>query len=264
MKKITIFGGDSRMQTVYEELRRHGYPVDTHGLFEGDCADPSTSDIFLLPVPATRDGVTVYAPLTGRVILISDIEAMAGEKTVFSGNRTLKVSKCIDYCRSDSYSIRNAVPTAEGALAIAVNNTPFTLWNCRALVVGYGRVGKIMADRLRVLGSKVTVSARKAADFALIEAYGMSHIRTADIALYADDFDIIFNTVDAPVLNYALPHLAGKTVIDLASVNVIGTEEARKAGVNYIKAPGLPGRTAPVTAGKILTETVLELIAQNT
>lgn len=264
MKKITIFGGDSRMQTVYEGLRRHGYPVDTYGLFEDDIAEPDTSDIFLLPVPVTQDGITVYAPLTGRVILLSDIEAMSGERPVFSGNRMLNVSKCVDYCRSDAYAIRNAVPTAEGALALAINNTPFTLWNSRALVVGYGRVGKIMADRLRVLGCRVTVSARKATDFALIEAYGMSHIRTADIALYADDYDIIFNTVDAPVLDYALPHLAGKLIIDLASVAVVNAEDARKAGVNYIKAPGLPGKTAPVTAGRILTETVLELIAQNT
>lgn len=251
------------MQTVYEELRRHGHPVDTYGLFANDSATPENSDIFLLPVPTTQDGVTVYAPLTERIILISDIEEMAGERLVLSGNRMLNVMKCVDYCRSDSYAIRNAVPTAEGAIAIAITHTPFTLWNSRVLVIGNGRVGKIMADRLRVLGCDVTVSARKASDFALIEANGMSHIKTANIALYADEYDIIFNTVDAPVLDYALPHLAGKLIIDLASTAVVNAEEARKLGVNYIKAPGLPGKIAPVTAGKILTETVLELIAQN-
>lgn len=252
------------MRTVYDGLRRHGYPIDTYGLFDDDSAEPHTSDIFLLPVPTTQDGITVYAPLTGRIILLSDIEAMADERLVLTGNRALKVSKCVDYCRSDAHAIRNAVPTAEGAIALAISNTPFTLWNSRVLVIGYGRVGKIMAHRLHVLGSKVTVSARKSTDFSLIETYGMSHIRTADIALYADDFDIIFNTVDAPVLDYALPHLTGKLIIDLASTAVVNAEEARKVGVNYIKAPGLPGKTAPVTAGKILTETVLELIAQNT
>lgn len=262
MKKITIFGGDNRMQTVYEELHRHGHPVDSYGLYPNDLAIPETSDIFLLPVPTTKDGVTVYAPLTERIILINDIEEMAEDRLVLVGNHTINVARCVDYCRSDSYAIRNAVPTAEGALAIAIKNTPFTLWNSRVLVIGNGRVGKIMADRLRVLGCKVTVSARKSSDFALIETNGMSYIKTANIALYADEYDIIFNTVDAPVLDYALPHLCGKLIIDLASSPVVNAEDARKLGVNYIKAPGLPGKVAPVTAGKILTETVLELIAQ--
>ena len=42
----------------------------------------------------------------------------------------------------------------------------------RVLVIGYGRVGRLLAHRLKGLGARVTVSARSFRDLAWIEAYG--------------------------------------------------------------------------------------------
>ena len=263
MKKITVFGGDERMKTVFFTLSDKGYAVDTYGLFESDSADIASSDVFLLPVPATRDGVTEYAPLTSRLIPLSWVINSANDRLCLAGNYDLATERSIDYCRSDAYAVKNAVPTAEGAIALAINNTPFTLWGCNALVTGYGRVGKIMADRLHALGCHVTVSARKPYDFALISSLGMEYIHTNDISRYIDRFDIVFNTLDFQVLNSSLESLRGKTVIDLSTKGGYDPELAMKIGVNAIKAPGLPGRVAPVTAGRILAETVIELIEQN-
>ena len=264
MKKITIFGGDSRIQTVYYGLIDAGFTVDSFGLFEDESCDMESSDIFLLPVPTTRDSITVYAPLTGKNILLDNIAAKAENKLVLTGNHMLNTQKCIDYCKSDAYSLKNAVPTAEGAIALAVSNTPFTLWKSRALVIGYGRVGKIMAERLKGMHASVTVSARKSSDIALIQTLGFKSILTSQVPQKIQDFDIIFNTIDVPILESEMEKLYGKTVIDLSSKGCFNHDKAKQAGVNAIKAPGLPGKTAPQTAGRILTETVLELIQQNT
>ncbi len=263
MKKITIFGGDKRIQTVYEGLKNHGFLVDSEGLFEGDSADWESSDIFLLPVPATKDKINVFAPLTERKLPLSEVEKRAQNKLVLSGNHMLRTERCIDYCRSDAYAIKNAVPTAEGAIAKAIEMTPFTLWRSKILVIGYGRVGKILAERLLALHAYVTISARKHYDFALAAALGLQTIHTADISKKCEGYDIIFNTVDFPVLEESLERLRGKTDIDLSSKGGFNLDRAKTLGVNACLASALPGKTAPQTAGKILTETVLELIESN-
>ena len=42
--------------------------------------------------------------------------------------------------------------------------TDRTLHGSRCLIIGYGRIGRLLADRLLSLGAEVTVSARKYGD----------------------------------------------------------------------------------------------------
>ena len=55
---------------------------------------------------------------------------------------------------------RNAVATAEGAIAEAVLHSDGTLHGAACLVIGFGRVGLALAQRLRGLSAHVTVAAR--------------------------------------------------------------------------------------------------------
>ncbi len=262
MKKITVFGGDSRLRTVFYTLKEHGFTVDSMGLFDDDEATPESSDVFLLPVPTTKDGKTVYCPLTGRRILLNDVISLADERTVICGNYTPKCANFVDYCKENSYALLNAVPTAEGAIAEAINITPFTLWNSRVLVIGYGRVGKVLAERLAALKCDLTVSARNSTDFALLQAFGIKHINTAAVCDVCDSFDIIFNTIDIPVLNGCIEKLKNVTVIDLSSKGCLDKSKAEELNINYRILPGLPGKTAHDTAGKILAGTVLDILNQ--
>ncbi len=262
MKKVTIVGGDSRLKIVKKALEKEGYSVDTVGLFEGDNGNVSTSKIVIFPVPTTRDGVTVNAPLTGKIIPLSTMEeAISPNTQVLCCNYAFKSHKSTDYNCLDSYALLNAVPTAEGAIKIAIESTPFTLWNARVLVIGFGRVGKVLADRLKALGCRVTVSARKSSDFALISALNMEKTDTTLLNTSALDYDIIFNTVDFPVLNNeALENTPCRCIIDLSSKGGFDLDFAKAQGITAIKAPGLPSIVAPKTAGKILAETILDLI----
>lgn len=250
------------MLVAKKELEDKGFRVDTLGLFEGDNGNIKTSDILLLPVPTTKDGVNVFAPLTGRVIPLEWVEnSITHSQTVLCCNYSFKNGKCTDYNRLDGYAILNAVPTAEGAIKWAIEKTPFTLWNAKVLVIGYGRVGRVLADRLKALGSKVTVSARKSPDFALITAFNMETVHTVKLNEGILDYDIVFNTVDVPVLdNETLKNSPCDFFLDLSSLGGFDLEYARSIGKRADTAPALPGRTAPETAGRVLAQTVTEII----
>lgn len=261
MKKILLAGGDIRTRILYGKLKEAGFTVDTVGLFEDDNGDMGSADIIILPIPVSRDKKNINCPLTDRVIPISHITENAGNKTVLGGGAIGLINNYTDYSLSDSYAILNAVPTAEGAIAAAINNTDITLQKSKVLLIGFGRVGKVLSTRLSAMHCELTVSARSPADKALIDALGIKHIDTKDIGL-CESFDIIFNTVDYPVLDSALDNLDGTLIIDLSTAGCIDEATALKYNAKYLKLPGIPGKTAPVTAGEILFETVSDILKQ--
>ncbi len=263
MKKITILGGDKRLFTVKESLESKGFRVDTLGLCEGDNGNITTSKILILPVPTTRDGVTVNTPLTKKVLYLEDIEnAITSDTLTLCCNYTFKKGKSIDYNLLDSYALLNAVPTAEGAIKLAIENTPFTLWRARVLIIGNGRVGKVLAHRLRGMGANVTVSARKPSDFALLSALGYSFADSRSLNASPLEYDIIFNTVDFKILeDKSFKNTPCKCIIDLSSKGGFSLEAPKNYGIVSIKAPGLPAVTAPLTAGEILAETLINVIS---
>jgi len=261
MKKISIIGGDIRTRILKQKLEI-GYSVDTLGLFYDDSADIKTSDAIILPVPTTKDGKTVFTPLTNRNIFLSDIrDAVNDKQLILCCNYTFPNKNCIDYGAIDGYALLNAVPTAEGAIKIALENTPFTLWKSRVLVIGYGRVGKILADRLKKIGCQVTVSARKYTDFCMLDALGFSYINTAELRQGPLEFDIVFNTVDFPVIpDTAFKKSSCSLLIDLSSSGGFSMTAAEKCGIKAVFAPGIPVKTAPDTAAEILFSTVCEIL----
>ena len=262
MKKITVIGGDRRLKFVKEKLCQDGYKVDTLCLYENDSGDITTSQIILLPVPTTKDGINVFTPLDTRKIPLSQIaQNTTNEQLILCCNYFFENKNCIDYGALDSYALLNAVPTAEGAIKIAIENTDFTLWKSRVLVIGYGRVGKILADRLRALGAEVTVSARKPRDEAMLNSLGFSYINTERLNRIKLDYDIIFNTVDVKVIeDSTMEKLPCDLMIDLSTLGGFSLEAAKEHGIKAIKAPGLPGIIAPQTAAEILYKTVTHII----
>lgn len=248
--KVLIVGGDRRMIFVYKYLKEKGYAVDTFGLSENDKGDIKTADMIILPVPVTRDKVNINCPLTNKRIPLDILKDARREANIFGGGQ-LNLDNYTDYLSKDEYAIKNAVLTAEGAISYAIDNTEFSLWESKILVVGYGRLGKVLLDRIKGFSTHLTVSARNERDFATLDMLGINHIKTEDIGRLNKQFDIIFNTVDIKL------DCKGKTLfIDLSSSG--GVTDVR-GGLEYIKLPGVPGKTAPQTAGKIIAETVISL-----
>ncbi len=259
--KILILGGDARMKAAYNKLLRQNLEVSTLGLFDGDNGNVAEADILLFPVPTTRDGKNVYCPLTNAALPLDIANDAKETAIILSGGYNFSRTH-INYLNDDGYCLLNAVPTAEGAIAAAIGATDFTLWGSRVLVIGAGRVARILYDRLKALGCSLTVSARKQSDFCLLDALSIKHIHTRDAALTAGQYDIIFNTVDVPIFKGALENLKNTYVFDLSSKGCMDYSKAKELGIHAQMLPGIPGKIAPVTAGKIIAQMVMQYIEE--
>ena len=148
-----------------------------------------------------------------------------------------------DYLRREELCLANAVPSAEGAIQIAMEETARTLHGTAALVIGYGRIGMALAPRLRGLGMDVTVCARRCETRALAEMQGFAAVPTEQLPAAAKAALVIFNTVPALVLDETvLKGLPQETlVIDLAS-RPGGTdfEAAKRLRTRVVWALSLP------------------------
>ena len=145
-----------------------------------------------------------------------------------------------------------------------MSEVPHTINGARCLVIGYGRLGRVLTRLLAALGAKVCVSARRDEDLAWIRTIGCEGVHTEDLDAVLHRFDLIFNTVPAPVLDaHALRQIRpGVPVIELASApGGIDLESAKALGTKTVFALSLPGKCAPVTAGRIIEESILHILA---
>lgn len=170
--------------------------------------------------------------------------------------------RVVDLNRELAFKRRNAIATAEAALALAVGNTPDTLFDSQVLVVGYGAIGSRLCRLLTALGTRVTGSARKAEELVQIVIEGCRAVHTESLAETVRPYAVVFNTVPAPVLTKEfLEKLPEKTlVLDLASGSG-GLADVRPE--NYIQALALPGKTAPLAAARSAADTVWDLLEVN-
>ena len=279
---FSVIGGDLRHTNVANYLAADGYDVTAFAVdytssskkvtIAGNLINAvSSCSYIILPMPLTIDSISVNSPFYDGNIYIKDVILNSPSNAiVFAGQipnditclaKTYNI-KIIDYLLIEDLATLNAIPTAEGAIQIAMENTPFTIHNSKCLITGYGRIGKMLASRLKALGADVTVSARKASDFALIDAASYNYIFTGKISQIAGNRDIIFNTIPYPVFDKkVLSKIKEHTlIIDLASKpGGVDFDASAKLGIKTIRALSLPGKVAPLTAAKIIKDTIINI-----
>ena len=282
IKKICVIGGDMRQKYAADALRCAGYDVNIFGIEnQTDKSKYYTdiekaifeADLVILPLPFSTDGIKLSCPISKLDIRLdklcesfSEGQIVAGGKFTPSFLDKLKNKKCVplDYFTSERMNILNAIPTVEGAIAVAVNETKITIFGSKCGVVGYGRIGKILAKTLKNLGADVTVFARNPVALTWAEAEGYTPQKLSLLDKNADSLDIIFNTVPSVVIDRITLEKTKKEVliIDLASQpGGVDRECAKELSRKVVFALSLPGKVAPETAGKIIAssiESVLE------
>ena len=172
-----------------------------------------------------------------------------------------------DYYEEPALARLNAVPTAEGCLGLLLQLRDRTIWESPFLVLGYGRVGRAVANRLAALGGRVTVAARAADQRAAARCSGCRAAPLTALPRLLPGFEAVVNTIPAPVLPAALLARlpAGAVIIDLASApGGVDLAAADALGLCARFAPGLPGRCAPATAGALVADTVLRMLCEQT
>jgi dipicolinate synthase subunit A len=168
-----------------------------------------------------------------------------------------------DYFLREELVIANAAATAEGAIQIAMERLDRTLLGLDCLVLGFGRIGRLLSHRLHGLGAKVTVAARKSEDLAWIRAYGWRALNTGDLDGTLGHFGVVFNTVPSLILNEALlQQLPNNCLcVELASVQGIDLAAADRMKIPNVWARSLPGKLAPLTAAAAIRDTVYYIIS---
>ncbi len=281
---LAVVGGDVRQAYLAGLLRADGHEVRTFALERHpvpNCA--AVSDLrsgfsgvqaVILPMPLQHGEGQLNAPLANAPHPLSGVlDAIPAGTLTLAGAVPFWVHahavrnelRLKDYLSRDELAIRNAVPTCEGALQLAMEQTEYTLQGASCLVIGFGRIGSLLAHKLRALHANVTVSARSSRDMARIAADGMPALDTRRLAGSLSGFDLIFNTVPAPVLGTA--ELAELTppcrIIDLASLpGGVAPDAVPPAGCKVLHALSLPGKVAPLTAARALRDTILTILGE--
>lgn len=161
----------------------------------------------------------------------------------------------LDLLEDDMYLSENARLTAECALRILENMLPTAIFGCPILVIGWGRIGKCLAQLLRSMGARVVVAARKPADLGILVALGYEAVAIGEIPDLLPQMRIVINTAPAPVLGEdALARLPDHGIkLDLASSRGL-------AGEDVLWARGLPGKMLPEASGQLIARRVLTLL----
>ena len=286
IKNFSVIGGDFRTIAAANKLLSLGNNVKVFGFDDTSAFDKKaiiTSNIkealngaeyVLLPLPYSSGGNELRAPLSKSKIYTSElVSELNNGQIVFAGMldkdfasvlKTQNIS-FFDYVDCEDFSVKNAVPTAEGAIEIALRELPITLSGSSCLVTGFGRISKLLSSLLKGFGAHVTVSARRHSDIAWITATGYEALYINELSDNIHKYNVIFNTVPHKIFDKEMLKKIDKNclLIDLASKpGGVDFDEAQKLGLNIIWALSLPGKVAPLTAGEIIADTVLNLIKE--
>ncbi|MCL2420240.1 MAG: dipicolinate synthase subunit DpsA [Defluviitaleaceae bacterium] len=277
-KTFTVVGGDKRNIELARMLSGQGHTVKLFGFVNYERETPmqcknlyeavSHADCIIGPIPCSHNGDALNAPFHNAPVYVEDLfrlikphqHFLAGvikpELIELASKYNIRI---IDMLKREELLIKNAIPTAEGAIKIAIEETDITLHGNRMMVIGYGRIGKILAAMLRGIGAKVlaVVNSDEAAAFA--ESSGHKAIYFEDMENNLKNADVIFNTVPKILLNKDnMRHIRKNTLlIDLASPPYgVEVNDSRDFGLKVLYTNSLPGKVAPVTTASYILETV--------
>ena len=281
-KKISIIGGDLRIVNLAKMLAKDELEVYTYALEKAKELEnlknihkcetlqevAEKSNVLMSSIPLSQDGITITAPFSSTKVSLEELFPYLKGKKFSAGklDEKFKLDPSIqsyDLLEIEEYAILNAIATAEGAIQIAMEEFPKTLSGSNILVMGFGRIGKILAKMLQGIGANVYCEARKSEDLAYIKAYGYTPIKLEDLSKNLNQFDIIINNIPVPILDKTNLDLVKKDVLisDLASKpGGVDFEYAKKKEIKTILSLGLPGKVAPISAAEYVKEILYSIL----
>ncbi|WP_409340924.1 dipicolinate synthase subunit DpsA [Paenibacillus sp. MBLB4367] len=284
---VLFIGGDARQLEVIQILSELDATIQLVGFdnlqhaFSGITKTQLNAALFqdidavVLPAVGTDDQGHVHTIFSSDELKLTfeHIEALPKHAIIYTGMAKDYLKKLCDdsgiglveLFDRDDVAIYNSIPTAEGAIMMAIQNTDFTIHGSNSMVLGMGRTGVTMARTLQGLGSHVKVGVRKPEHYARAWEMGFEPFYIKDLFDKVVGIDLLFNTIPTMIITAQIianiPHRA--LIIDLAS-KPGGTDFrfAEKRGIKAMLAPGLPGIVAPKTAGRIIAQTLSQLMEE--
>ncbi len=275
-RRFGVIGGDRRQAELARLLREDGNEVAVWGLWDADSgeaelAEVTAAEVLILPLPLCRKAGILNCQkqeLETRELfrqLRPDQLVLAGQVQNAQAHEAKEAGvTLLDYLAREELAVANAVPTAEGAIQIAMEQMPIILGGAETLVLGYGRIGKLLAHRLCGLGAHVTAAARKWEDRTWAEALGCRTLRPDQLDGQLGRFHVVFNTVPALLLGEPLLRQLPQDClcIDVASQPGLDFDAAAALGLQTVWARGLPGKLSPVSAAAAIRDTVYHILEE--
>lgn len=263
MSSCFVIGGDQRMVHLSGLLqKRHnvttacmeeaGVPSLTDEYAIMDALQKSSNVI--LPIPYSKDTDHIWAPLSGTGIRFSDVfSRLRANQTVFFGSAQIPdnvetPAKKVNFLQCEKYACANARETAEIILGLLIVKYRFSPHRKHILLLGYGRIAKILSRLLQAMNAHVTITARKDTDINLASALGAGSFQLSELAGQMHRFDCVINTIPKHVIGIAeLRALREQAIlIDIASKPYgVDFEAAGSMKKNVFIEQGLPGKYMP-------------------
>ena len=267
-----LIGGDLRTFFLAKILSREKHEVKLYGFDKleniKECEKYEemirTSSNIVLPMPFSKDNQYVNMPFSNKDIVIREIFYYLENKTIFVGNMHKELreelhrknNQVIDFMQKEEFAILNAIPTAEATIEIILKNTKKILQNSNCLIMGFGRIGKVLAYKLKGLSAKVTCMIMSEVERAWAVAYGYETTKIENLQKNCTKFkqyDIIINTIPKEIFKEELKELKKENLlIDLASKPYgIDRKIVEQEKLNFIEALGLPRKISTNDISKI-------------
>lgn len=284
---FAIIGGDLRIIKLAKMLAEEGNTVYTYGLEKAEelkdveniifCEKLNkaiqNTEIVVGPIPFSSNGKDINAPFSDKNISIRELMHFINAKILIAGSITPEIYdlandeyiEIIDIMKREELAVLNTIATAEGAIEIAISNTNKILHGSDVLILGFGRIGKVLARKMAGLSVKVTCAARKDEDLAWIRAYGHKATNINTLGENLSKYDIIINTVPHLILTPERLQYVSKDclLIDLASnPGGIDKRSAKDRELKLIWDLALPGKVAPVTTAEFIKDTIYNILKE--
>lgn len=284
---FSIIGGDLRIIKLAKMLAGDGNKIYTYGLEKAEelkgteniifCEKLSkaiqNTEIVIGPIPFSSNGKDINSPFSDNTISIRELMHVINAKILIAGSIAPEIYdlandeyiEIIDIMKREELAVLNTISTAEGAIEIAISNTNKIIHGSDVLILGFGRIGKVLARKMAGLAAKVTCAARKDEDLAWIKAYGHRATNINALGENLSQFDIIINTVPHLILtSEKLQYVHEECLlIDLASnPGGIDKKSAKDRGLKLIWALALPGKVAPVTTAEFIKDTIYNVLKE--
>lgn len=272
-----IVGGDERLVCLAGLLIDAGHSVHCFALENAKLPEGAemsktveSADCVVLPLPTEgRISGMLNAPFAEKTHNLSEVLSKIPPDTLVCGGKLstrLREAgahlRLRDIMTRPEFTVGNANVTAEGAVSLLAENLTSTLFDTNVLVVGYGRIGRLLAHKLRGLDAKTTVLSKNVESRALAEGMGLHAMKPTDTALYAA-FDAVINTAPAAVIPTLEGFKKSCLLLELASApGGIDKADAERLGLRYVAAPGLPGRYAPASAARLIFNAVMSILRE--
>ena len=285
--KFAIIGGDLRTIKLAVMLAKEQNQVYVYGLEKAEelkniknieqCESIKKAiqevEIVIGPIPFSSNGKTINMPFSDKEISIREMMHVINAKVLIAGGITPEVYEMandeyieiIDIMKREELAVLNTIATAEGTIQVAIENTNKIIHGSEILILGFGRIGKVLARKLAGLSAKVTCAARKDEDLAWIQAYGHKATNINSIGENLKLYDIIINTVPHIILTeQKLEYVKKETLlIDLASnPGGIDKKAIKDRNLKFVWALSLPGKVAPTTSAEFIKNTIYNILRE--